>query len=128
MGGMWKVRSVSLRGITYYPVDVPAGFDGNAKRSKRYCHSKNEVSVLRSRIQQWKLARKHKPDSIELSDSDKRWIQYLHAKLGSDLSTFPQINGHYRKTALSITHPLTVLVPSEQLIPYPDAHPGANRT
>ncbi len=100
MGGMWKVRSVSLRGITYYPVDVPAGFDGNAKRSKRYCHSKNEVSVLRSRIQQWKLARKHKPDSIELSDSDKRWIQYLHAELGSDLSTLPQIIGHYRKTAL----------------------------
>src|ERR1700733_7173595 len=104
---MKKLRSVSLKGITYYPVDVPAGFDGNAKRSKRYCHSKNEVSVLRSRIQQWKLAKRHKPDTIELSDSDKRWIQYLHAELGTDLSPLPQILEHWRKTAKSITSPLT---------------------
>jgi integrase len=124
---MKKLRSVSLKGITYYPVDVPAGFDGNAKRSKRYCHSKTDVSVLRSRIRQWKLSKKHKPDTIELSDSDKRWIQYLHAELGSDLSALPQILGHYRKTALSITSPLTVLELCEQFIAYREGRPGGSK-
>jgi integrase len=125
---MKKLRSVSLKGITYYPVDVPAGFDGNAKRSKRYCHSKNEVYTLRSRIQQWKLAKRHKPDTIELSDSDKRWIQYLHAELGTDLSPLPQILEHWRKTAKSITSPLTVLELCEQFIAYREGRPGSKRT
>jgi hypothetical protein len=125
---MKKLRTVTLKGITYYPVDLPAGFDGNENRSKRYCRSKNEVSDLRSRIRQWKLSRKHKPDTLEISDSDKRWIQYLHAELGADLSTLPQILQHYRKTALSITSPLTVLELCEQFIAYREGRHGSKRT
>lgn len=124
---MKQPRSVSLKGIDYYPVDVPAGFDGNVKRSKRYCHSKSEVTALRSRIQQWKLARKHKPDTVELSDSDKQWIQYLHAELGPDLSPLPGIIEHWRRTSKSITHPLTVLELCEQFIAYREGQRGSNR-
>lgn len=105
---MKKLAPVILKGIRYYPLNIPAGFDLNANRSKRYCKSKSEVLDLKARIRQWKLARKYKPDSIALSDSDKQWITYLHAELGPDLSDLPRVVEHWKLTAASVRRPARV--------------------
>jgi integrase len=116
-----KLRSVVLKGIRYYPLDIPAGFNGNAKRSKRYCSSKSEVSDLKSRIRAWKLNRKHRPDTIELSESDKQWLAYLHAELRPDLGVLPQILSHWKLTAASVRTPCTV---SEMVTKYLEYREG----
>jgi len=110
-----KLRSVTLKGITYYPVDLPAEFDGNAKRSKRYCSSVTAAKELRSRINRWKLSRKLKPDTLVLAETDRQWITYLHAELGPGLSALPAIIGHWRKTAVQLRK--STAAPNTQLFP-----------
>lgn len=107
-----------VKGKTYYPLDIPAGFDGNARRSKRYCSSRSEVAALKDRVRQWKLNRKYRPDSIALSDTDKQWIAYLHAELGADLSDLPRILGHWKLTAASIRRPMTVYAMVSEYLEY----------
>jgi integrase len=118
---MKKARSVVLKGIKYYPVDLPAGFDGNAKRSKRYCHSQGELTDLKARIRNWRLNQKYRPDSIEISDSDKQWISYLHVELGHNLGALPQILEHWKLTAASVRNPCTV---SEMVTKYLEYREG----
>jgi integrase len=102
-----KVRSVVIRGIEYYPVDTPAGFDGKTKRSKVYCRSLSQVSDIKARIKQWKLNRKYQPETLIIEDSDKRWIAYLHNELG-DLDQIPVIVEHWKRTGKAIAERVTV--------------------
>lgn len=103
-----KARSVVLRGIEYYPVDTPAGFDGKAKRSKVYCRSLSQVSDIKARIRQWKLNRKYQePETLSIDESDKRWIAYLHNELG-ELNQIPMIVEHWKRTGKAIAEKVTV--------------------
>ena len=103
-----ETRSVTLKGIKYYPVDLPAGFDGKIKRSKAYCRSLGQVSDIKARIRQWKLNRKfQEPDTLTIEDSDKRWISYLHNELG-DLNQIPIVVEHWKRTGKNITERVTV--------------------
>jgi integrase len=102
-----KPRCVTVQGIEYYPVDLPAGFDGKIKRSKAYCRSLSQVSDIRARIKQWKLNRKYQPDTLGITDNDKRWISYLHNELGN-LDQIPVIVEHWKRTGKAITERVTV--------------------
>jgi hypothetical protein len=102
-----KPRCVTVQGIEYYPVDLPAGFDGKTKRSKAYCRSLSQVSDVRARIKQWKLNRKYQPDTLGITDNDKRWIAYLHNELG-DLDQIPVIVEHWKRTGKAIAERVTV--------------------
>ena len=123
-----KLRSVILKGNKYYPIDLPAGFDGNTKRSKRYCSSETAAKELKSEISHWKLTRKLKPDTLVLAETDRQWITYLHAELGPDLSALPAIIGHWRKTAVQLRAPCTVSQLVEQFLTYRASRPGSKRT
>jgi hypothetical protein len=113
-----KTRSIVMAGITYYPIDLPAGYDGKKARSKRYCKSRSEASDLKARIRQWKLTRKYQPDTVEITDTDKGWIVYLRNELGPDLSNIPSIVAHWKATAASVRHPCTVGEMVAQYIAY----------
>jgi integrase len=122
-----KPRAVVIDGITYYPVDLPAGYDGNSKRQKRYCKTQSEVADVKARIRHWKLARKFKADTLTVDDDAKRWIAYLQAHIG-DLTQLPAIVAHWNKTAKSVTAPSTVKELCDQFIYYRKGRPHSKRT
>jgi integrase len=113
-----KTRSVVMAGITYYPIDLPAGYDGKKTRTKRYCKSRSEAADLKARIRQWKLNRRYQPDTLEITDTDKGWIVYLRNELGPDLSNIPSIVAHWKATAASVRLPCTVGEMVAQYIAY----------
>jgi integrase len=113
-----KPRSIVMAGITYYPIDLPAGYDGKKERTKRYCKSRNEAVDLKARIRHWKLTRKYQPDTVEITDTDKGWIVYLRNELGPDLSNIPSIVAHWKATAASVRHPCTVREMVTQYLAY----------
>jgi integrase len=120
-----KLRSVTLHGIEYYPVDLPAGFDGGAKRSKRYCRSRSQVADLKARIKQWKLNRKYRPDTVEITETDKGWVAFLHNEIGHDLSDLPRIVRHWKETGKAIIARVTVRHSVDEFLKYRETQVAA---
>jgi integrase len=102
----------------YLRIVAPAGFDGYDDRKTYYFKTKNAAAEFRTRIKRWKLGEKLPPtDTLEFSDTDKRWLSYLRAELGT-LDSLPEILSHWKSTAKTITNPLTVAELGKQYLAY----------
>jgi len=113
-----KLATVSLKGHIYYPVNTPAGFDGKPRRTKAYCTSRSQAIDLKARIRQWKLTRKFRPDTVEITDTDKGWIVFLHNEIGHDLSILPRIVRHWQDTGKAIAAQVTVRHAVDEFLRY----------
>jgi integrase len=113
-----KLATVTLKGNVYYPVNTPAGFDGKPRRSKTYCTSRNQAIDLKARIKHWKLTRKFRPDTVEITGTDKGWLAFLKNEIGHDLSDLPRIVQHWKDTGKAISARVTVRHAVDEFLKY----------
>jgi site-specific recombinase XerD len=88
-------------------ITAPTGFDGQATRRDYYFKTRNAAREFRLRIKRWKAEQKYPTDSLSFDDSDKRWLAYLRAHVGT-LELLPAIVTHWERTAKPITRRLKV--------------------
>jgi integrase len=91
----------------YIRVQAPAGFEGNTERRAYYFKTKNAAREFQNQVKRWKLDQKTPPTTLNISETDKRWIAYLRAHIG-DLSQLPAIVSHWEATAKGIRETLTI--------------------
>src|SRR5258708_8890567 len=103
-----KRKERSGRYGQYVRVMAPAGFEGNPDRKAYYHPTKNAASDFKARIKKWKINQLVPGDTLEISDTDKRWIGYLRAEIGN-LDQVPEIIAHWKATAMRVTNSATVL-------------------
>src|SRR5258706_746084 len=110
-----KRKDRSGRYGQYFRVMAPAGFEDNPDRKAHYCSTKNAASDLKARIRKWKINQLVPGDTLEISDTDKRWIGYLRAEIGN-LDQVPEIVAHWKATAMRVTNSATVLEMCDQYL------------
>ncbi len=110
-----KRKDRSGRYGQYFRVMAPAGFEGNPDRKAYYHPTKNAASDFKARIKKWKINQLVPGDTLEISDTDKRWIGYLRAEIGN-LDQVPAIVAHWKATAMRVTNSATVLEMCDQYL------------
>ena len=119
-------RLTIVNNTTYFPVMLPAGYDGD-KRRKRYCKTKTEAKELKAAIHQWKINRRRPQDTFRASEAELGWIGYLRAEK-IDLSRLPEIISTWRAVSRDVKEKLRCEVAADRYVEWRTANSKSETT